>query len=158
MTQEKTLKMEKTKFYKFDQNNTGGSFVVNKKLTHNVIVEAKSIKEATQIGKRMGIYFNGCDDDIDCPCCGDRWSYPDEVNLQYGIFTKKQAISVSEQYKGEVVKTVLKANGDRDSDFIFANIEEYAKYITDNYGWKMEKNFPSTRIFYLDGSIKEFYL
>jgi hypothetical protein len=66
-----------TKFYTFNQNNTGGSFDFDKEkgITHYVIIEANSADDANNIAESLGIYFNGCDDNLDCPCCGDRW-YP----------------------------------------------------------------------------------
>ena len=63
-------------FFEFSQNNSGGSFVYDKKrgLTHYVIIEARDGKDANRLAEDIGIYFNGCDDDgPDCPCCGDRW-------------------------------------------------------------------------------------
>jgi hypothetical protein len=63
-------------FYTFNQNNSGGSFKKDKYgLTHIVIIEANSAEEANSKAESLGIYFNGCDDERDCPCCGDRW-YP----------------------------------------------------------------------------------
>ena len=60
-------------FYTYSQNNSGGSFVNDDKVCHYVIVEADNSKDANDIAEYNGIYFNGCDDDIDCPCCGARW-------------------------------------------------------------------------------------
>lgn len=61
-----------TKFYTFNQNNSGGSFDLDKQngIAHYVIVEASSAKEANSIGERIGLYFDG---EGDCPCCGNRW-------------------------------------------------------------------------------------
>ena len=66
-----------TKFFKFNQNNSGGSFVIDDKrgLGVNVWIEAANAEDANDHAERVGIYFNGCDDGTDCPCCGDRW-YP----------------------------------------------------------------------------------
>lgn len=63
-------------FFCFNQNNSGGSFVFNEKagLTHYVVIEAPNASAATAKAELIGIYFNGCDDGVDCPCCGDRWS------------------------------------------------------------------------------------
>lgn len=62
-------------FYEYDQNNSGGSFIVNDDVTYNVIIEADSAKEANAKAEEVGLYFNGiADDGPDCPCCGDRWS------------------------------------------------------------------------------------
>ena len=61
-------------FYHFDQNNSGGVFIFNNEVSTHVIIEAHSALEANSIAEEHGIYFNGCDDGIDCDCCGDRWS------------------------------------------------------------------------------------
>lgn len=65
-------------FVRFNQNNSGGSFDLNKTrgLTHYVIIEADSIDEAVDTAESIGIYFDGVDDDRDCECCGDRWYRP----------------------------------------------------------------------------------
>ncbi len=67
--------MTPLKFFCFHQNNSGGMFVVNKKVTHYVIVEAADAAHANVLAQGLGIYFNGCNDGTDCECCGDRW-YP----------------------------------------------------------------------------------
>lgn len=63
------------KFYTFNQNNSGGSFDFDeeKGITHFVIIEAESADAANEIAESKGVYFNGCDDGLDCDCCGDRW-------------------------------------------------------------------------------------
>lgn len=73
----KAPKKGSTKFYCFVQNNSGGHFVFDKErgLTHFVVIEATSPAEANHRAKNIGIYFDGCDNDLDCSCCGDRW-YP----------------------------------------------------------------------------------
>lgn len=60
-------------FYTFDQNNSGGEWVIDPKrgIGHFVIVEAKSEDEATAKAEAIGLYFDGFGD---CPCCGTRWS------------------------------------------------------------------------------------
>ena len=62
------------KFYHFRQNNSGGSFNRDEQVDENVIIEANSADEANDVAEHIGIYFNGCADGRDCPCCGDRWS------------------------------------------------------------------------------------
>lgn len=77
-------------FYSFDQNNSGGSFSYDTMgITRLVIIEADGVDEACVIARTIGIYFNGVEDERDCPCCGDRWHMPwdsngDEVPCQYG--------------------------------------------------------------------------
>lgn len=62
-------------FYHYSQNNSGGSFDFNKKkgITHHVVIEADNAIQANQIAESIGLYFNGCDEGMDCDCCGDRW-------------------------------------------------------------------------------------
>jgi len=62
-------------WYEFHQNNSGGVFVTddNKGIGPNVWVEADSTEDANDIAEGMGIYFNGVELGMDCPCCGDRW-------------------------------------------------------------------------------------
>ena len=62
-------------FFEFNQNNSGGDFVVDDRVCHHVIIEASSADQANEIAEAVGIYFNGVDDGVDCDCCGDRW-YP----------------------------------------------------------------------------------
>jgi hypothetical protein len=59
-------------FYQYQQNNSGGSFI--RKFGHSVYVEAASAAYADNRAEAVGIYFDGCSDGRDCPCCGDRWS------------------------------------------------------------------------------------
>lgn len=61
-------------FYTYRQNNSGGEFTVNSDVTVTVIVEADNADRADSRAEKLGIYFNGVNDDIDCECCGDRWS------------------------------------------------------------------------------------
>lgn len=58
-------------FFHYHQNNSGGSF---RAPALNVIVEARDAGDADSRAEDLGVYFNGCNDGRDCPCCGDRWS------------------------------------------------------------------------------------
>lgn len=60
-------------FYLFDQNNSGGSFIEDDNLTIKVFIEADNIEESLDKARNIGIYFDGVNKEIDCPCCGDRW-------------------------------------------------------------------------------------
>lgn len=87
-------------FYTFNQNNTGGtfSFRPDAKISHYVIIEASSADEANSRAEDIGLYFDGCDSDIDCSCCGDRWYpvYMDEasdVPEVYGVNVLEENIS-----------------------------------------------------------------
>ena len=64
----------KTKFYEFNQNNSGGYFVedLEKGVCGNIIIEAKNAEEAVYRHKTIGEGVSGFWDY--CPCCGERWS------------------------------------------------------------------------------------
>ena len=66
------------KFFTFHQNNSGGRFDEGDGVAPHVIIEAMSAKEANEKAKSLGIYFDGVDEGIDCPCCGDRWDSVDD--------------------------------------------------------------------------------
>lgn len=70
-------------WYEFTQNNTGGSFEVNDDVTHRLFIEADTKTIAEEKAFRLGVYYNGVDDGIDCGCCGDRWYGCDEVELPH---------------------------------------------------------------------------
>lgn len=73
-------KTKNLKWYNFHQNNSGGSFTVNDKIDINVIIQAKSPKEANSLAEEIGIYFDGCEKGMDCDCCGDRWHRADKYD------------------------------------------------------------------------------
>lgn len=60
-------------YFTYNQNNSGGRFVRNDRVAEVVIVEASSASEANLRAMDVGIYFDGCSKEMDCPCCGDRW-------------------------------------------------------------------------------------
>lgn len=62
-------------FYQFRQNNSGGSFDfdADRGISVNVVIEADSAADANLRAELIGIYFDD-DYDIDCECCGTRWS------------------------------------------------------------------------------------
>lgn len=67
--------MAKTKFYTYSQNNSGGSFTISEKdgICEYVIIEAANASQANARAEEIGLYFYGCEDGYDCPCCGNRW-------------------------------------------------------------------------------------
>lgn len=69
-------------FYTFAQNNSGGQFILkNNKISEYVIIEADSDIEANKKAEDIGIYFDGCDKNIECDyCCGDRWYRADSYD------------------------------------------------------------------------------
>ena len=79
---------EAPRYFHFSQNNSGGSFDINERVAHHVIIQAHSADEANSLAVKVGIYFDGCESGSDCHCCGDRWSEVwgegDETPLIYG--------------------------------------------------------------------------
>ena len=77
-------------FYTFRQNNSGGSFDIDllSGICVYVIVEANSASHANDRAEDIGLYFDGCDDDRDCSCCGDRWyrTYESEATEQPELY------------------------------------------------------------------------
>ena len=77
-------------WYTFSQNNSGGHFVLDKQqgLTNYVLIEGDTMEQILEKAEDIGIYFNGCEMDRDCPCCGDRWSEPwdDELDKEPLIY------------------------------------------------------------------------
>ncbi len=62
------------RYYEFSQNNSGGGFDLDENYGEDVLIAARNKDEANERAQRIGVYFNGCDDERDCECCGDRWS------------------------------------------------------------------------------------
>lgn len=64
---------QRSKFYHYRQNNSGGSFVYspNSGISVHVVVEANSYEQANALAENIGLYFDG---DGDCSCCGRRWT------------------------------------------------------------------------------------
>lgn len=67
-----------TKFYEFNQNNSGGFFDVDDNVCHRVVIEAIDSDHAQRLFEPMIENQSSS-----CPCCGDRWSLynPDEIKL-----------------------------------------------------------------------------
>lgn len=96
------------KYFEFCQNNSGGSFDVDEKLCHRLIIQAETELTAIEKVQDMGVYFDGCEKGIDCDCCGDRWYEPSEVDI------KRSANAYKKKFK---------------------NIEQYAQHMANEYGW-----------------------
>jgi len=158
------------KFYEFSQNNSGGSFTVTKDLCHRLFIEAKSEDEAIDKAEQLGCYWNGCEEGMDCDCCGDRWhSSPNVINLtgygkkggyEVGIWSHyKDAEALWFKKYGhlprlEEPKWVTTHAKQFKAPVVFINIEQYAQFMADEYGWTT----PDVRIFYADGTRKEIFM
>ena len=160
-------------FYKFDQNNSGGVFIVNNKVCHRLFIEADCGEDALKIAESLGCYWDGVSKGIDCPCCGDRWSIDyDEVDVEklntdgykvstYEFHNRDAAIEEWNRKYGKY--TVIKqpkfetpsysSTRQYTGTIAFKNIEEYAQYLADNYSWDML----DARIYYKNGKVKEIF-
>jgi len=70
------MKKQKTsKFFTYNQNNSGGFFVFDKDrgIGEHVIIEALDANDADARAESIGLYFDGVGAEMDCECCGDRW-------------------------------------------------------------------------------------
>jgi hypothetical protein len=96
-------------FFTFSQNNSGGAFHtdLDDGIAEYVIIEAANADEANDKAERIGLYFDGVDDERDCPCCGDRW-YPvsdrdaDPTPLIYGA-PPREGMGGAILYKNAVI-------------------------------------------------------
>lgn len=61
-------------WYQFRQNNSGGVFQIDNNVSLYVLIEAPHAVDAHTKASAVGIYFDGCEQGIDCDCCGDRWT------------------------------------------------------------------------------------
>ena len=162
--------MSNLNWYLFDQNNSGGSFIVNDKVCHRLFIEAESFDDAVEKAEELGCYWDGVADGRDCPCCGDRWyqinntvdieKYKTEgytVSLYGGIWSdtksewenKYRKYGVIEEPRFETRHTIRSYIG----KIRFNSIEEYAQYLANEYGWTV----PDGRIYYNNGNVKEIF-
>jgi len=155
-----------TKFYEFNQNNSGGHFDVDENVCHRVIIEAVNANHAQSIFEPMIK-----NQSASCSCCGDRWSSydPDEIDLEkwkkegysigvyggiyknteerwfklYGKFPRLEEPKwmdtfSSKEFKGKIY---------------FENIEQYCQFAANAWGWTV----PDIRIHFLDGTKKDIF-
>lgn len=154
-------------FYRLHQNNSGGYHVTDSNLCANLIIEANSEEEALSKAEELGCYLDGVSKGIDCPCCGDRWSeYTDEINLdtirEVHVFGPRENKTFTKWIKRYGSYEEIEAPQYKDKGSIlhryegkikFRNIEECAQFFADEYGGWTD---PDVRIFYADGTVKEF--
>ena len=158
-------------FYLFEQNNSGGSFVVNDKLCHRLFIEADSEYEAVEKAEELGCYWDGVAYGLDCSCCGDRWckdwlrpvnvekystegyevsvydgiyyNTKEEWNKRYGMYAILEEPTYQQTFTSRRYAGKIK----------FDNIEEYAQFLANEYGWTI----PDVRFFYKDGTVTEIF-
>lgn len=102
-------KKGKTKFYNFRQNNSGGHFNSDENVCENVFIEAHNAEEANLLADSFGIYFDGCEQGLDCSCCGDRW-YPvseGEGEEKPMIYSQSKKLPVEEAFEDSFKKECI---------------------------------------------------
>lgn len=101
-------------FYTYDQNNSGGGFIVGDSVTYTVIIEAASASEADTKAEEIGIYFDD-DYEVDCPCCGTRWSRAWDEGTETPTIYGKPITDHREMWAkpGQPYAYVYYANGDK---------------------------------------------
>ena len=157
-------------FYKLHQNNSGGNHDVTDTLCANLIIEANSEEVALAKAEELGCYWDGVSKGIDCECCGDRWSrYTDGINLSDLNRSARVYGKTEDKAKSEWIAKYGSYQRDEEPQTEYLpwsrgykcegivklrTIEEYAQYeADDNGGWTS----PEVRVFYADGTVKEFY-
>ena len=154
-----------TKFYEFNQNNSGGLFDVDENVCHTVIIEATDANHALSIFDPMIESQSGS-----CPCCGDRWSTndPDEIRLEewkekgfpVGIYSHyKDAEQRWEKLYGEFpqIESPKWSKAYNVKEFkgkiYFESIEQYCQFMANAYG----STTPDVRIHFMDNTKKEIF-
>jgi hypothetical protein len=128
----------RTVYYEYDQNNSGGSFIQDDKVTHRVFVECDNSVDAKWWASKLGIYFDGVADGIDCPCCGDRRYEANRVEFpySYGSFDESEAKRIADKYGCDIAESKKQISYHKDPhDVVFKNIESYAQYLADRFSW-----------------------
>lgn len=163
--------MKDLKWFQFNQNNSNGIFDVDDKVCHRLFIEAESFKDAIRKAEELGCYWDGVEKGIDCECCGDRWSAWNDTpvdiekykTLGYeavvlGDVEKDIRIEWEKKYhKYEVIEEPKYIDTYYTKKCVgkirFNNIEEYAQYLADEFGWTV----PDARIYYNDGNVREIF-
>ena len=100
-------KQKQSLFYHYSQKNSFGVFdrYSDKGIGTDVIIEAYSAHDANKKGKKIGIYFDGVEKGIDCPCCGDRWyeAYDDNKGTINPTIYNKALDEIESGYSREEV-------------------------------------------------------
>ena len=82
-------------WFEFVQNNSGGSFDIDPRsgLGPCVWIEAIDYADANDRAEALGIYFDGCEVERDCDCCGDRWYRQEGEGEEVPVILERYAFS-----------------------------------------------------------------
>jgi hypothetical protein len=123
-------------WYKFSQNNSGGSHHSDEDVAQYVFIQAYSAKEANRLAENIGIYFDGSLWGRDCDCCGDRWEPAYERETDLILYSW--------------------ASGKGYESKVYDNAFDYFSALADEDMFA-EKGKPSVIAYYSDGSKNIFY-
>lgn len=129
-------------YYEFRQNNSGGHFLEDDNVSIMVIIEACCFAEAKEKAEEIGIYFDGVQKGMDCPCCGDRWSewsewqdivkLPTDESIYIRNDTEKERVQARLEAIG--ISSAVSENGKR-LEFRVDNIEQYGEVFAMDDMW-----------------------
>lgn len=105
------------KYYHFSQNNSGGRWKVDDDFAEDVIITARTVDEANRRAEDVGIYFDGCNSDRDCNCCGDRWypQYQESESVEPTIHGMSLSEYISDSSSGRAKIIIHHSDGTRET-------------------------------------------
>lgn len=127
------------KWYKYTQNNSGGYYDVNDKVSKWVFIERELESQADEFFSRLT-----CDASPDCACCGARW-YGLDDELEFPFVEFVDVYTYKPDYKQEwerLYANLTKVGNEiKDSKFKyygykvqFNTASEYARYLKNRWG------------------------
>lgn len=151
-------------FYLFDQNNSGGTFDVDKNVAHRVVIEAETEEDAVKKFQPLIENQSGS-----CPCCGDRWSlYCEAIELEkyknsgYPVSVYTSDKDYKSKWDGlygfmpikSAPKLIKGSWGNRWGGVInIETIDQYLQILTNEHAWTT----PDCIIHFADGTKKQIF-
>lgn len=126
--------MTNMQWYQFRQNNSGGVFQIDDNVSLYVLIEAPHAVDANAKAQHVGIYFDGCNQGIDCNCCGDRWYPVDGPIERFATF-------------GDLFTAPTT---------IHDTVQSYAQTLTDESYWPKDGQ-PGVIVYHASGTVERFY-
>ena len=126
--------MSNMQWYQYRQNNSGGSYQIDDDVSILVLIEAPHSVDANAKAQHVGIYFNGCEDGLDCDCCGDRWHKAHRPLHQFATWGRL--------FDGPLT--------------IHDTVQSYAQTLADEC-WSADVGQPVVIVYHADGKVERFY-